>query len=62
MLTNNAVDRAIHYLLDSVDQLASWGDLLQLSTLDLIRKVRHDRIRVTRGAPQQCEIVHAVRI
>ncbi|GLI63658.1 hypothetical protein VaNZ11_006695 [Volvox africanus] len=38
MLTNNAVDRAIRYLLDSVDQLATWGDLLQLSALDLIRK------------------------
>ncbi|GLC47206.1 hypothetical protein PLESTB_001456300 [Pleodorina starrii] len=38
MLTNSAVDRAIRYLLDSVDQLASWGDLLQLSALDLIRK------------------------
>ncbi|KAG2482342.1 hypothetical protein HYH03_018730 [Edaphochlamys debaryana] len=38
MLTNHAIDRAIRYMLDSADQLGSWGDLLQLSTLDLIRK------------------------
>ncbi|KAG2433993.1 hypothetical protein HYH02_012454 [Chlamydomonas schloesseri] len=38
MLTNHATDRAIRYLLDSADQLGNWGDLLQLSALDLIRK------------------------
>ncbi|GFR51084.1 hypothetical protein Agub_g13410 [Astrephomene gubernaculifera] len=38
MLTNHATDRAIRYLLDSADQLGTWGDLLQLSALDLIRK------------------------
>lgn len=39
MLTNHATDRAIHYLFDSAEQLSNWGDLLQLSALDLIRKV-----------------------
>lgn len=38
MLTNHATDRAIHYLFDSAEQLSNWGDLLQLSALDLIRK------------------------
>ncbi|KXZ45907.1 hypothetical protein GPECTOR_49g491 [Gonium pectorale] len=38
MLTNHSIDRAIRYMLDSADQMANWGDLLQLSALDLIRK------------------------
>lgn len=39
--------RAIRYLFDSAEQLGSWGDLLQLGALDLIRKVR--RIGPHRG-------------
>jgi len=40
MLYNNAQDRALAYLLANVDQVTSWGDILQTVVLDLIRKVR----------------------
>ena len=31
--------RAVKYLLSQVDSVASWGDILQMAVLDLIRKV-----------------------
>lgn len=32
-------DRAVKYLFDHLDQLAVWGDILQMAVLELIRKV-----------------------
>lgn len=34
-------ERAVRYLLTSLDQIPNWGDILQMSVLDLVRKVRH---------------------
>lgn len=39
MLCNHAQDRAVHYLLSQIDNVAHWGDILQMAVLDLIRKV-----------------------
>lgn len=39
MLTNYAEDLALGYLFDHLDHIATWGDILQLAVLDLIRKV-----------------------
>ena len=39
MLCNHAQDRAVHYLLSQVDNVAHWGDILQMAVLELIRKV-----------------------
>jgi hypothetical protein len=33
-------DRAVRYLFEHLDQLAVWGDILQMAVLELIRKVR----------------------
>lgn len=40
MLCNHAQDRAVHYLLSQVDNVAHWGDILQMAVLELIRKVK----------------------
>ena len=40
MLYNNDQDRAVSFLLQNVEQVANWGDILQNVVLDLIRKVR----------------------
>ena len=39
-LANHDPDRAVNYLSTQADKLIDWGGLLQLSVLDLIRKVR----------------------
>mmetsp|Transcript_9201 Transcript_9201/g.38980 ORF Transcript_9201/g.38980 Transcript_9201/m.38980 type:complete len:964 (-) Transcript_9201:1042-3933(-) len=39
MLYNNDQDRAVSFLLQNVEQVANWGDILQNVVLDLIRKV-----------------------
>ena len=39
MLCNHAQDRAVHYLLSQIDNVAHWGDILQMAVLELIRKV-----------------------
>ena len=39
MLYNNAQDRAVSYLMNNLEQVANWGDILQTVVLDLIRKV-----------------------
>jgi coatomer subunit beta len=39
-LCNHALDRAVAYLLGQVDNVALWGDILQMAVLELIRKVR----------------------
>lgn len=39
MLCNHAQDSAVKYLLDQVDNVAHWGDILQMAVLELIRKV-----------------------
>ena len=39
MLCNHAQDRAVNYLLAQTDNVAQWGDILQMSVLELIRKV-----------------------
>jgi coatomer subunit beta len=39
MLVNHAHDRAIRYLFDNIEAIANWGDILQMSVLELIRKV-----------------------
>jgi len=41
MLCNHDQDRALNYLINNVDKLSSWGDVLQLAVLDLIRKVSY---------------------
>jgi hypothetical protein len=40
MLVNHAHERAIRYLFDNIEAIANWGDILQMSVLELIRKVR----------------------
>lgn len=32
-------ERAVKYLFDHLDQLAVWGDILQMAVLELTRKV-----------------------
>jgi len=49
MLYNNDQDRAVSFLLQNVEQVANWGDILQNVVLDLIRKVR--LFEKTRGKP-----------
>jgi len=39
MLYNNAQERAVQYLMDNLEEVANWGDILQTVALDLIRKV-----------------------
>jgi coatomer subunit beta len=39
MLFNCAQERAVHYLLTHLDNVASWGDTFQMVVLELIRKV-----------------------
>lgn len=39
MLCSHAQDRAVGYLFKNVDRLVDWGDILQISVLNLIRKV-----------------------
>ncbi len=39
-LCNHAEERAVNYLLGQIDNVALWGDILQMAVLDLIRKVR----------------------
>ena len=39
MLCNHAQARAVNYLLAQTDNVAQWGDILQMSVLELIRKV-----------------------
>ena len=40
MLFQASQERAISFLADNLDQVASYGDSLQLIVLELIRKVR----------------------
>jgi coatomer subunit beta len=40
MLANHAQDRAVRYLFENIEQLVNWGDILQMSVLELIRKAR----------------------
>lgn len=46
MLAAHAQDRATHYLFDHLEQVATWGDILQMAVLELIRKVsqEHDEL------------------
>ena len=39
MLFHTAQDRAVAYLSQNLDQVATWGDILQLVVLELIRKI-----------------------
>ncbi|CAL5220396.1 g2403 [Coccomyxa viridis] len=39
MLCNHAQSLAVNYLLSQVDNVAHWGDILQMAVLELIRKV-----------------------
>ena len=45
MLCNHAQDRAVNYLLAQTDNVAQWGDILQMSVLELIRKVGGPQLR-----------------
>jgi len=38
-LFNCAQDRAVDFLLNNLDQVGNWGDILQMVALDLVRKV-----------------------
>ena len=59
MLAMHSEERAVRYLFENVDTVQSFGELLQMSVLDLIVKVnRHcfdifDLIFVASGLPQQ---------
>ena len=52
MLYNNAQERALAYLLANVEQVTSWGDILQTVALDLIRKARPGGEQQARRAPR----------
>lgn len=39
MLYNCAQDRALHYLLNNLENVPLWGDIMQMAVLELIRKV-----------------------
>lgn len=39
MLINHAQERAVAYLFEHLDQISTWGDILQMAVLELIRKV-----------------------
>eukprot|EP00879_Flechtneria_rotunda_P014587 GHRR01015244.1.p1 GENE.GHRR01015244.1~~GHRR01015244.1.p1 ORF type:complete len:243 (+),score=52.86 GHRR01015244.1:1087-1815(+) len=45
MLTHHSQDRAVKYLFDHLDQLAVWGDILQMAVLELTRKVCQEGIQ-----------------
>lgn len=49
MLSNHAQDRAAKYLFENIESIATWGDILQMAVLDLIRKASS----VQRGWDQQ---------
>lgn len=34
-------ERAVRYLSSNIDQIPNWGDILQMSVLDLVRKVSY---------------------
>lgn len=38
MLSNHAQDRAAKFLFEHIESVATWGDILQMAVLDLIRK------------------------
>ena len=40
MLANHAQDRAVRFLFENLEQVSTWGDILQMGVLELIRKVR----------------------
>ena len=42
MLCAHAQGKAVSYLLSQVDNVAHWGDILQMAVLELIRKVQPD--------------------
>lgn len=39
MLTNHGQDKAVRYLFEHIEQISTWGDILQMAALELIRKV-----------------------
>jgi coatomer subunit beta len=39
LLTNYASDKAVRHLFENTDNLSTWGDILQMAILELIRKV-----------------------
>lgn len=39
MLANHAQDRAVRFLFENLEVVSTWGDILQMAVLDLIRKV-----------------------
>lgn len=39
LLTNYAHAKAVRYLLENIEQISTWGDILQMAILELIRKV-----------------------
>ncbi len=50
MLCTHAQERAVAYLLQNIDKVADWGDVLQMAVLDLIKKVgAHASVCVVRG-------------
>jgi coatomer subunit beta len=59
MLCNHAQERALAFLLANVDQVTSWGDILQTVALDLIRKVRTPEAMLT-GHLAPCTRPHAL--
>lgn len=40
MLASHAQDRAVRFLFENLEQVSTWGDILQMGVLELIRKVR----------------------
>lgn len=39
LLTSYAHAKAVRYLLENIEQISTWGDILQMAILELIRKV-----------------------
>ena len=58
MLYNNAQDRAVSYLMSNLEQVATWGDILQTVVLDLIRKVKTSRHTKAAWSPWVVSVLH----
>ena len=56
MLCQHDQNRAIQYLLGQLDNVAMWGDILQMAVLELIRKVSFCRPFAMKCVHQHLEI------
>eukprot|EP00983_Pelagomonas_calceolata_P062133 1147146-Pelagomonas_calceolata.AAC.17 len=54
MLSNYAQDRAVRFLFENLESVSSWGDILQMAVLELIRKVGLERKGTSHKAIPAC--------